>query len=201
MNCKLSKNSKAFGIVEALIASSIIAMILFALVAVGRNSIRGVEEAEKRSQAILLAQDAIEQVRQIRDSNWISSTGEDWNSLVWNGDNLVKVTPDDYIIEYKKFAADGLKKIMRYGLVETTDNGLLVNLGGTGEVGNRIGGNDFYQLITIDTSNISNLIPVSGDDVDPKPDINAIKVTAKISWDDNKSLEISEVLTNWRPAY
>jgi type II secretory pathway pseudopilin PulG len=182
----LTKKSKGFGIAEALIASTIIAVILFALVAVGRNSIRGVEEAEKRFQAISLAQEGIEQVRQMRDNNWVSESGGDWNDIVWDGDTLTKVTTGlEYIIGYNNTG-------MRYGLLEKPSDPDPISLNG----------NNFKRIIRIDS--VGGLISANPADPssDPMAASNAIKVTASINYDGlNKPIEISEVLTNWRPAY
>jgi len=73
---------KGFGILEVLVSSVIIITILMALVFIGRTALTNSSYIQEKAQAVYLAQEGIEIVRQIRDTNWIdrdNTTG--WNSL------------------------------------------------------------------------------------------------------------------------
>ena len=64
---------KGFGLIEVLLASLVIITVIMALIYVGRLAISNSSEAQRRTQATYLAQEAMESVRQIRDSNYIDN--------------------------------------------------------------------------------------------------------------------------------
>ncbi len=69
----MKKNIKqsGFGILEVLIASGIIAIFAGGVVILGNMALRSVVINKHRLQAAYLAQEAVEAVRNIRDSNWV----------------------------------------------------------------------------------------------------------------------------------
>ncbi len=80
-NRKLQKNLKSqasnlksragFGILEALVASGMIAIFAGGIVILGNMALRSVVINKHKLQAAYLAQEATELVRNIRDSNWV----------------------------------------------------------------------------------------------------------------------------------
>ncbi|OQB05261.1 MAG: hypothetical protein BWY19_01112 [bacterium ADurb.Bin212] len=80
--CQLKKK-KAFGLLEVLLSGVIIIIILSALTVVARNAVDNSVLLQQRAQATYLAQEGIELVRQIRDTNYIDGNPDTkWNTLV-----------------------------------------------------------------------------------------------------------------------
>jgi len=74
---------KGFGLLEVLLAGVIIITVLGALVLLGRNTINNSTYNQQRTEALFLAQQGIEMVRQIRDSNYIDGNSDtNWNYFV-----------------------------------------------------------------------------------------------------------------------
>ncbi len=71
MTKKYQLRQFGFGLLEALIASGMIAVFTAGIVILGNLSIRSVVVNKHKLQAAYLAQEAIEAVRNIRDSNWV----------------------------------------------------------------------------------------------------------------------------------
>jgi type II secretory pathway pseudopilin PulG len=77
------KFKKGFGLLEVLLAGVIIITVLGALVFLGRNTINNSTYNQQRTEALFLAQQGIEMVRQIRDSNYIDGNqNTNWNNFV-----------------------------------------------------------------------------------------------------------------------
>jgi len=161
-----------FGIIEVLIASTIIAMVLSALTAAGRSSLRGSTYTLERAQATNLAQEGIEIVRQIRDTYWIDGdplTG--FENLPANGN--------------KSLYFDKIKN--KWDLLSGSNDKTTIN------------GIEFTREIIF--SDVGSLIPASGDLNSVKNEMSR-KITVKVSWQNNMGgIEVSEILTNWRPNY
>lgn len=75
--------TKGFGLLEVLLSGVIIITMLGALVILGRTVLSNLTYSAQRTQATFLAQQGIEIVREIRDTNYIDSrSSTQWNSLV-----------------------------------------------------------------------------------------------------------------------
>ena len=78
-------HKKGFGLLEVLLAGLIIIMMLSALVIVARAAIQNSIYLQQRSQATFLAQEGMEIVRQIRDTNYVDGDNKTkWNTLTKN---------------------------------------------------------------------------------------------------------------------
>lgn len=76
------KFSKGFGILEVLISSAIIIVVLGTLVFIAQSSLMNAAYMQERAQAVSLAAEAIETIRQNRDSNYIDQNSEtQWNTV------------------------------------------------------------------------------------------------------------------------
>jgi len=187
MKIYFNQKKEAFGIIEVLIASAIITVILAALTMTGRATLNSSSYLQERTQALYLAQEGIESVRQMRDSAWIDTdSNTNWGTIAGlSGDHVIA-----YDSNTSGFVATGSAN---------TGKDLTVD------------GKNFTRLITF--SNVGGLIPddssqsggsvyATGTGTTPP---NAKKVTATVSWASalggNKSISVSEVLTNWRPNY
>jgi len=71
-NLSALRNS-GFGILEALIASAIIVVFAAGVVVLGKISLRNVVINKHKLQAAYLAQEAVEALRNIRDTNWVDN--------------------------------------------------------------------------------------------------------------------------------
>jgi hypothetical protein len=87
---KLRHNHNGFGLLEVLFATSIFILVVAGLVALSRLALRNALLSMHRAQAYNLAQDGLEAVRQIRDTNWIDTVtkeitvtaGKEWLAMV-----------------------------------------------------------------------------------------------------------------------
>lgn len=87
---KKNINQSGFGILEVLIASGIIAIFAGGVIILGNMALRSVVVNKHRLQAAYLAQEGVELVRNIRDSNWVDgnkNTGWDFGINDSGGNN------------------------------------------------------------------------------------------------------------------
>lgn len=78
----IKKFSKGFGILEVMISCAIIIVVLGSLVFIARSSLTNAQYMQERAQAVSLAAEAIEIIRQNRDSNYIDqNSATQWNTI------------------------------------------------------------------------------------------------------------------------
>lgn len=91
------KLKSAFGLVEVIISSTIIMIILGAIIFLSRNIISNAQFSAERFQALQIAQRDIEKIRQIRDTNYIDEDpNSKWNSFL--SGNAVPTSGNFYAI-------------------------------------------------------------------------------------------------------
>jgi Tfp pilus assembly protein PilV len=66
-------SKRGFGLAEVLLASGVLILVVTSIVALSRFVIRGYSLAAGRTQAVYLAQEGLEMVRNVRDSFWIDA--------------------------------------------------------------------------------------------------------------------------------
>ena len=109
MKNKKTITNSGFGVLEALIASGIIAIFAGGVVILGNMALRSVVINKHRLQAAYLAQEAVEAVKNIRDSNWVDEkkhpvTGNPnaWDDGINNSNvNGVKLVYDELDKKWK----------------------------------------------------------------------------------------------------
>lgn len=194
------EKQKAFGIVEVLIASSIIVVILASLVGMGQLALSNSVRMQERAQATRLAQEGIEIVRQIRDTNWVDGNSvSEWNS--WqhtnNTPNWSSASDGDYIVSFDSqnnyTAPHNQPDVMRFYLTSVTlapdySNAEAINLDG--------GVSKYKRWVNV--ASVSNLLPTNSG---PTLSDYAKKITVSVDMPSGKTISISEMLTNWRPNY
>ena len=170
-NIKSKKLNSGFGLLEALVASAILVMFAAGVVVLGNISLRNTVINKHKLQASYLAQDAIEIVRNVRDSNWVDGNPDTiWNTGISNGIQhtiLNKSNSGDW------WSLDNSTSTPEYfdancNFVKSTDSNII-----------------FTRTITI-----SNSLPTS----------HQLQLDVKVSWIDyNKSHNISTTsyLTDW----
>jgi type II secretory pathway pseudopilin PulG len=192
----MKKNRKAFGLIETLIACAILIIIIGALMSLSVLISRNIAFTKQRATAFNLAQEGIEGIRQVRDTNLMDGKSETaWNTLICQTDSTFHVP--DPIAEpantYKlSFGAFGCytvggvtPKRITLQPVSATDGETI-----------SIGGIDFNRRITFEVPGIDPLVK----NADTTSD-NAIRVVVKINWikdGQSREIELKELLTNWK---
>lgn len=184
---------KAFGIIEVLIASSVIAMVLATMLVTTRSALTSGEKLTEREQAVFLAQEGLEIVRNIRDSNW--SDGD--NATAWNKVKLGAAPAagacfkTDYNANYifnsipkPRFFLIAISNCDNWSSAETAQT--------------MIDGTQYKRMVKIDT--VGSLMPTNSAQNDVQKGANAMKVTVIIrnSADTRNLVTLSEILTNWK---
>lgn len=214
MKIQIKNKSKGFGIVEVLIASVIIVMVIFALTAAGRNSLFSTEYMSQQAQATYLAQEGIETVRQIRDTKWLDGQNGNNNANwdYWDCDTSVSTPVFGAVVpgNYYKINDDGTTNSIDqtinnpdqyHKLMSLTDKN--VNYADESTWNNiTLDGTNFSRIIYIDNPVSYGLLPfVSGS----TSLATARRVTVIVKWTGQNQkvgdVEMSEILTNWRPSY
>lgn len=82
-NSKTSKNNNGFTLIETLVAVSIFAGSILALVAILSNNLADTQYAKKKVIATYLAQEGVEYIRNLRDTFVLyeTSEGQGWNAF------------------------------------------------------------------------------------------------------------------------
>lgn len=194
-----NRYKKGFGLLEVAISGTIITIIMASLVVLGRSSLNSTEAAKERSTATYLAQDAIEKVRQMRDTNWIDGlSGTGWDSLCWEtGTHIIKCSEygsaSAYHIDY--IVSPELRYLLRSGTssAETHD------------------GIAYQTQIKLFRPNspdphLLSILPLDGDANNVDPVNNGLVVEAQVTWPGqggsaDRNVTVRELLTNWRPNY
>lgn len=190
-----SKNryKKGFGLMEVLISAVIIIIILSALVTIGRMALSNNEYLAERAQAIYLAQEGLEMTRQIRDTNWIDGDNSTkWNTLYDTNTNTCTSTDYcDYSITY--IPDPNNEALGRIQLTSAAPGFKTITI-------NNVGFDQRIRIASITSDSQSQLLPSLGTNLKPY----AIKVTSTVDWrfsGQNKTVNLSEFLTNWRPDF
>ena len=98
----------AFGLIETLIAVSIIALVLAVSVTLGATTLRNISLNTQNAQATALAQEQIETLRSMRDTAWIKKSytynstacAMIWDCLVGSRHNSKIIPETSYFISY-----------------------------------------------------------------------------------------------------
>ncbi|MFA4996188.1 MAG: type II secretion system protein [Patescibacteria group bacterium] len=189
-NVNIEKYKQGFGILEVLVSAVIIITILSVLVFIGRSALANSLYAQGKAQAIYIAQEGIEQVRQARDTNWIDGDNTtQFDDVAWNTAINDLVQPTAGTVYAPNYALN------RWGLKATTT--------GSSDTNILILGQTYRREVRISTLGSSTIMAGSGSN-DVNKSTQSFKVTVKVMWDLNgqtKNVEVSEILTNWRPNF
>ena len=175
-----------FGIIEVLIASSIMMVVIFAMTAAGRSALRGTTYLHERAQATYLAQEAIEQTRQVRDTNWLDDSAA------------------TSFEQFTGYAGDNTKKWTVAYDSTTTPAGFKIALAVTDNSKINIDDLIFTRTLSFAPVTDGDIMPAKGSFSNEARAQNAVKVTVNVEWQSSgqtKNISMSEILTNWRPNY
>ena len=191
---KHSHKKRGFGLLEVLIAGMIIIIMLGALVVVARAALENSIYLQQRTAATYLAQEGLEIVRQVRDSNYIDGDNlSKWNTLAGTDSrSLVTATPG-YTMDF----------VGRPRLVATPSPASAVTLDGV--VYTRTVS---FETGVISASNILGNPPLSPSFTSAQNQLavsgNAMKAVVTVSWlnrDNTKQIIIEELITNSRQGF
>jgi len=182
---KSNYRKKGFGILEVLLASMVIIIVMGGLVYLARNSIISMSYGAQHSQATFLAQEGIELVRQIRDTNYIDGdSNTKWDTLAFDSqDNSIPLDRiNNYAIRYKSTS----NKYELKNIDLNTDNIL-------------IEGTDFKRVINVRLlERDANKIFEGNEDLSD----NAYVVDCIVTWTSTRGgmaeVKITEMMTNSR---
>lgn len=170
------KRKKGFGLLEVLLAGVVVITIVGGLVFLGRTSMNNLTYLQQKSQATFLAQEGIEVVRQIRDTNYIDgdrSTG--WNSFIGGSEPAVG----------------------SYYYFRITDTPSLSDDSDDEEV--TLGGTSFERTVRFEQ--VSGDILKNPSDVNPG-ERNAYIATVTVNWDGSRGpVEIKELIADSRQRF
>lgn len=188
------KTQKGFGIAEVLIAATIIAVILGALVAAGQAALRALANQEQRLQAAGFAQEGLEIVRQMRDSNWIDGkSATEWDFIA--RDTMDQPVALSNLTPYR---------IAYYPISDTAhpnSNGRFFLTEGSNQEIAIIKNVKYYRTITVKKGDsLLELLP-NGSGPDLKKYAFLVTAEVKIGDINGKKISISELMTDWRPRF
>lgn len=203
------KKKKTFGIIEVLIACTILILICASIQFLNVVITNSVLFAKQRTTAYYLAQEGIEAVRSIRDSNLVDGDtingglmASGWNTFICGSINsgnpsgcTAPVFDAVYKLEYPD--SDPNNNLDQRYFLSTSQDGEKIKADGTIDYTRKITFSSSRLAETTDASDPDLTTGISTDQVDS----NSIKVTVKVNWNfrgQNKEIEVSEILTNWK---
>lgn len=170
--------SKAFGIIEVMISSTVIIVILMALTSVGRQTLATSGTVQNRAQAMFLAQEEIERIRQLRDTYWIDGdSNTNWSSLT----GVVSCSTACHIAYNSGTSQYNISSGDEQVTLAVLDNATAFTRS--------------FKLVDMPTGTA--ILP--GITADYKNQ-HAVKVVASVSWG-SQSVTAETLLTDWRPNF
>ncbi len=178
------KHKKGFGILEVLLAGIVIVIVLGSLVFLARNTLNSSIYLSQKAQATFLAQEGIEIVRNIRDSNYIDSNNKtQWDTLLIDNSGDAKQYVGNAIYGTTSKKANGAERPEGlFRLSNAKDQLTLDNV-------------EYSRKIVIENQ-LNQLL-----DGDSQMQDNAFMVTSTVTWQSpfrDGEIIISELITNSR---
>lgn len=197
---------RGFGqsLMEAIIASGIVATSIASALTLVQSSISASRESEASIVAGNLAREGIEVVRAIRDSNWLA--GDPWDDglasdpspLDHTGVPILDTATGSWSIKFEpNTMADAYTRIYRY--ISGENVGLHVNAAAPPPSSQKT---PYSRLVTLDPicGDPARTVVPSGSSCAPFPKIG-IRATSRVDWivtARNRHLEVVEDLYDWR---
>lgn len=194
---KIISHKKAFTLIEVLVACSILIILITAVVELGVTIINGSVLSRQRVTAYYLAQEGIETIRQIRDSNLIDSNEEtSWKSLVY----AVQPAQIPQASNFPELVIDS-SQTYEVGLPSFQDRMFLAPSGNGEQI--TVDGVVYTRKITFVRAGISIPEFEQGTPAENQVqlDANAVRAIVNISWkykNSDKNIEVRELITNWK---
>lgn len=126
---KLNKISKkGFGLIDIIIASSVLGIVIFSLIQVGILSIRLSQMASEKTEAGFLVQEAAEAIRFLRDESWNGNIetlnlGSEYY-IFWDGFNYALSSETPELINNKFFRSITVYDVLRDAQDDIQESGI-----------------------------------------------------------------------------
>jgi len=177
------KNKPAFTLLEVLLAITFITVVFTAITGLILMTLQVNSKNTRTLQATYLAQESLEAMRYIRDSNWLQNYAWDEGEDQWGAN----------------FTLASGEKESEFYLVEAGEAGAYWSLSPVSSY------NEEDGVVTLDSGEeFTRTIVISEVPDEQDPNISredALTVTAVISWNQrgfDTSVELSTILTNWQ---
>jgi Tfp pilus assembly protein PilV len=175
------KNNKAFTLLEVLLAITFITVVFTAITGLILTTLQVNRKNVHNLQATYLAQEGIEAMRYIRDSNWLQNYSWDEGEDQW-GTNFGLQASDELNEFYLLEEGDAYWSLVTVS--SRSEDSALVTMEN---------GQEFSRVIHVE------FVP---DEEDPNiMREDTLRVTAIVSWEgrgDSNEVELSTILTNWQ---
>jgi hypothetical protein len=182
-------SKKSFGLIETLIACAILIIIAGAVLMINVVLNNNIQFTRERAHAYYRAVETIEAIRNIRDTNYIDGIADtNWNSFVCDN-SLGEFTPP--VIDN-----DNIRYAVKLGCNIGGQQNRFFVFPGDGNVWSSHGVN-YLVYVKFRSSGINPEIS-GGHTAD-----NSIKAVVTVEWNSRgrtRSVELREVLTNWRQS-
>lgn len=176
-----------FGVIEVLVASTIIIIVLAAVVEGGRSALINSIRTHQRAQALAFAEEGLEIARQVRDSHW------------QDGDNQTEWDYFSYDIGSSTWQSPASDKKYQVGYLSALKRPFFLELPTDGKEEITVDNTKFYRQVTFEP--VANILPNSNPLASDLLQNQARRVTAIIETPWGSEVKLSEILTNWRPDY
>lgn len=185
---------KAQGLLETIVAIGVITTGLISVIALVISNLTNERETALRYQAINLAREGVELVRNIRDSNWLN--GQD----VWQGIGATSERQEMFL-EYNPAGVTevSLNSLGSAQIFKRASDGVYVQ----GSAGAGEQGTPFSRILTLQLLDCADDTVACGDIFnEDRRNAIALQVTSEVSWRSGSGREdavaITETLYDWR---
>lgn len=192
---KNPSQKNAFTLVEVIIGITVLSIVMFSITVLTITSIRANEANIHKLTAYYLAQESIEGVRNMRDSNWLQNHGWNQGMRFWDADFNQE---GYYTLDYRPVhAGDEPPWKMRYlgaGIPDEADTELY-------RVTEDMTGNVFYVHEGTTFSDAKPWFYHRYLHVVPDPNMSMMQVTAYVEWTEHgrdREVVVSTEFSDWR---
>lgn len=188
--CKKNKRNKGFSLMEVIISVGIVSFAFVGVMSVFASNIRVEIQNRDRVTASYLAQEAVEVIRQKRDTNWFTGGAADWDNGIKYGDNhvLSLIDPGDLSKGWDDLVNAGNADYSYKKRIFLNNNGNYVQCSDNNKCG------DGKRPSSWKDTNFRRVIKIEKDPVVPR-----IKMTVTVYYgDNNRNVQlVSYLYNNW----
>ncbi|MCX6812155.1 MAG: hypothetical protein NTW79_00840 [Candidatus Berkelbacteria bacterium] len=181
---EFTSTKRSFGLIETLVACAILIILVGGLLILNITINNSVTFTRERAEAYYLAQEAVETMRQIRETNAIDSNpATAWNTFVCDTQSQL-VSPN-------------FSQSYGVGTCQTLPARFFLTANNSGE-NISVGTQSFNRKISFAASGID---PAVGDQ--NTTNANSLQIIVNVNWTMNgrpENIQLREVLTNWKQA-
>lgn len=173
------KSNKAFTLIEILIAITLTTVVLTTVTGLVLSTLVSNQRNAHLVQATYLAQESLEQMRYIRDSNWLQNYSWNGGLALWGGD----FEASDFSGSTLALNLAGCPPCFSVDTEETVQLGSAFDGDGF----------EFQRSFT--------LLPLTDEDDSTQTREDSMEVMATVTWEEHgfeRSVSVSTYLTNWQ---